>query len=435
MNVYLTLLRSNRNFRLLFIGQTVSQLGDWFNTVAVYALLLDLTGSATAVAWMLIVQFLPMAIVGPVAGVVVDRVDRRRVMIVTDVLRGCVILGLLLVRRPEEIWIAYVVMACTISASAFFEPARTATIPNITSAAELMPANALAAATWAAMLAVGASIGGLVTAAAGRDVAFIVNALSFFASAWFIARTRYDATPPAVPRPEGLAALVGLTDLIEGLRYVRHHSHVAALMCVKAGWGLAGGVLLLLTIFGERVFPVGAGAAAGIGVLYGARGVGAGLGPIALRWIVGQSPRRLRQTIGPAFFIVGVFYIALAGAPSLTVAALCVLCAHFGGSILWVFSTVLLQLEVPDRFRGRVFAAELALVMLVTSVSGYWTGYELDRMGRSPRTLSFVLGVLFFLPGVLWQIILWRWREAPDTLAEPTSSASGKEEVLEGRVG
>ena len=102
MNVYLTLLRSNRNFRLLFIGQTVSQLGDWFNAVAVYALLLDLTGSATAVAWMLIVQFMPMAIVGPVAGVVVDRVDRRRLMIVTDVLRGCVILGLLLVRRPDR---------------------------------------------------------------------------------------------------------------------------------------------------------------------------------------------------------------------------------------------------------------------------------------------------------------------------------------------
>src|SRR4029077_17381579 len=103
----------------------------------------------------------------------------------------------------------------------------------------------------------------------------------------------------------------------------------------------------------------------------------------------GHSPRQLRRAIGPAFFIVGVFYMALAGAPSLPIAALCVLCAHFGGSILWVFSTVLLQLEVPDRFRGRVFSAELALVTLVTSLSSYWTGYELDRVGRSPRTLAF----------------------------------------------
>src|SRR6058998_4067952 len=95
--VYLSLLRRNRNFRLLFVGQAISQLGDWFNAVAVFALLLDLTGSATAVAWMMIVQFLPVAVVGPLAGVVVDRVDRRRLMIVTDLMRGCLILTLLFV--------------------------------------------------------------------------------------------------------------------------------------------------------------------------------------------------------------------------------------------------------------------------------------------------------------------------------------------------
>src|SRR5204862_2527093 len=122
LNPYLSLLRSNRNFRLLYIGQAISQLGDWFNSVAVFALLLDLTGSATAVAWMMIVQFLPVAIVGPMAGVVVDRVDRRRLMIAADLLRGSLIFGLLLVRSREQVWIAYVVMAITVSATAFFEP-------------------------------------------------------------------------------------------------------------------------------------------------------------------------------------------------------------------------------------------------------------------------------------------------------------------------
>src|SRR5207245_11528774 len=131
LNSYLSILRRNRNFRLLFIGQTISQLGDWFNAVAVFALLLDLTGSATAVAWMMIVQFLPVAIVGPLAGVVVDRVDRRRLMIVTDLLRGVLILLLLLIHRPDQVWIAYVVMAFIVGAQAFFEPARAATIPNI----------------------------------------------------------------------------------------------------------------------------------------------------------------------------------------------------------------------------------------------------------------------------------------------------------------
>src|SRR6185503_713831 len=135
------------------------------------------------------------------------------------------------------------------------------------------------------------------------------------------------------------------------------------------------------------------------------------LGPIALRWILGQQPAGLRRSIGPAYFIVGVFYVALAFAPALPLAALCVLLAHFGGAILWVFSTVLLQLEVPDRFRGRVFAAELALVTLLSSASSYWTGHQLDRAGWSPRRLAFTLGLMFCGPGVLWLIVQARWKE------------------------
>lgn len=119
----------------------------------------------------------------------------------------------------------------------------------------------------------------------------------------------------------------------------------------------------------------------------------------------------MRNVIGPAFFMVGLFYVGLAAAPSLPIAAACVLLAHFGGSILWVFSTVLLQLEVPDRFRGRVFAAELAFVTLVTSLSSYFTAYGLDRGGWAPRGLSLLLGVLFCVPGAIWLLILSRWKE------------------------
>ena len=163
-------------------------------------------------------------------------------------------------------------------------------------------------------------------------------------------------------------------------------------MFVKAGWGLAGGVLLLLTIFGQRVFPVAGSTAAGIGVLYGARGIGAALGPIALRWILGQTAARASAHDRAGVLHRRLLLRGAGGAPTLPSRRLCVLCAHFGGSILWVFSTVLLQMEVPDRFRGRVFAAELALVTLPSSISSYWTGYELDRGGWSPRTLAFALG-------------------------------------------
>lgn len=429
------ILRTNRNFRLLFFGQTVSQLGDWFNSVAVFALLLDLTGSATAVAWMMIVQFLPMAIVGPIAGVVVDRVDRRKLMIATDVFRGIVVLGLLLVRSREQVWLAYVVMAATVTGSAFFEPARTATIPNVTSKDELMPANALSSATWAAMLAVGASVGGLVTALAGREIAFVINSASFFVSAWFISRTGYDSTPAVKAPLEGWLALTGIPDMVEGLRYVRQSTHVSALMFVKAGWGLAGGVLLLLTVFGQRIFPIAGSTAAGIGVLYGARGIGAGLGPMALRWLMGQTPTAMRRSIGPAYFIVGGFYVALAAADTLPLAAACVLLAHFGGSILWVFSTVLLQMEVPDEFRGRVFAAELALVTLTSSISSWVTGYALDGLGWTPRTLAFALGAGFAVPGLLWLLMNAKWKPASHLESPAASVPTGEEEMLEGRIG
>lgn len=416
------------------MGQAISQLGDWFNSVAVFALLLDLTGSATAVAWMMIVQFLPMAIVGPLAGVVVDRVDRRRLMIATDLARGVLVLGLLLVRSREQVWLAYVVMALTVTGSAFFEPARTATIPNVTSKEELMPANALSSATWAAMLAIGASIGGLVTAIAGRDFAFVINSASFLISAWFISRTTYDSTPAPKPRLTGWAALTGLPDLLEGLAYVRRSAHVSALMFVKAGWGLAGGVLLLLTIFGQRIFPVSGSTAAGIGVLYGARGIGAGLGPISLRLMLGQTPTTMRRAIGPAYFIVGAFYVGLAAAGTLPLAAVCVLLAHFGGAILWVFSTVLLQMEVPDEFRGRVFSAELALVTLTSSISSYATAYALDDLLWSPRTTSLWLGIGFAIPGVLWLALNARWNPSP-TLEPVSATTSAQEDLLEGRVG
>lgn len=405
VNPYRVLLTGNRNYRFLWLGQVVSQLGDWFNSVAIYALLLELTGTATSVALMIIVQFLPMAVVGPLAGVVVDRVNRRRLMIAADVLRGVLVLGLLLVQGAQHVWLVYLLMGATVTATAFFEPARTAVIPGVTTREQLLTANALSSATWSAMLAIGAGIGGIVTAAFGRDTAFVVNAVSFFASAVFIARTRFVADPPAVARPAGLGTMTGATDLVEGFRYVRSDRRVAALMLVKAGWGLAGGALLLMTVFGERVFPVGGDAAAGIGILYAARGVGAGIGPILARAWLGQRPEQMRRAIAPSYLLVAVFYLALGWAPDIAWASVAVLLSHAAGSVLWVFSTVLLQLSVPDRFRGRVFATELALVMTVSALSSYVCGVALDRYGLSPFFLTRVLGALFVLPAVGWVLL------------------------------
>jgi MFS family permease len=402
---YRALISENRNYRLLWYGQIVSQLGDWFNSVALYALLLELTGNATSVALMIIVQFLPMAVIGPVAGVVVDRVNRRRLMIAADILRGLAVLVLLAVRRSDQVWLVYVVMGTVVSLTAFFEPARTAVIPNVTTRSQLLTANALSSATWSAMLAIGAGVGGIVTAVLGRNAAFLVNAVSFLASAVIIARTSFNADPPEVKRPAGWASLTGVGDLLEGMRYVKSDRHVGALMLVKAGWGVAGGVLLIMTVLGERVFPVGGSAAAGIGVLYAARGVGAGIGPIMARAWLGQQPDEMRRAIAPSYFLVSVFYLMLSWSPTLGLASIAVVGAHAAGSVLWVFSTVLLQMSVPDRFRGRVFSAELALLMIISAASSYACAYAMDAWGMSPFALTRLLGVIFILPAAGWLLI------------------------------
>ena len=102
---------------------------------------------------------------------------------------------------------------------------------------------------------------------------------------------------------------------------------------------------------------------------------------------------------------------------------------------MWVFSTVLLQMEVPDRFRGRVFAAELAFVTLTSSISSYVTAFALDRAGWSPRMLAFSLGAMFCVPGLLWLGMLSRWRQGDERMERPDQTPSGEEEVLESRVG
>lgn len=433
---YAALLRTNRDFRLVWLGGVVSQIGDWFNAVAVYALLLDLTqGSAKAVAWMMVLQFLPMAVVGPMAGVVVDRLDRRRIMIVTDIVRGVVILGLLLVRRPDQLWIAYAVMAASVSARAFFEPARTATIPNITSPNELLAANALSSASWAAMLAIGAALGGLVTAAVGRDAAFAVNSASFFASAILIRRTRFGHTVRGGDRERtSLGDVTGVTDLVEGLRYVGSHLYVTGLISIKAGWGIAGGALLLLTIFGERVFPVANDAAAGIGILFGARGVGAGIGGLLTKQL-GHEPHALRRALAPAYLAYGACYVALAFVPNLWLASLAVLGAHGAGAVLWVASTVLLQLHVPDALRGRIFAVELAVVTIVASSATYLTAYGLDEIAIPAQSMAILIGVAFVAPGIVWLYLAAHWRRSPPEPEAPPGDQSQGDRELQQRLG
>jgi len=357
---------------------------------------------------MMVVQLLPIAIVGPAAGVIVDRHDRRRIMIAADLIRGTAVLGLLLADSPSTVWLAYAAIGISVAATGFFEPARQSTIPMIVEEGDLVRANALSTATWSAMLAVGAALGGAVTTLAGRDAAFLLNSCSFFLSAILIAAIRMPAREHSSRKnfagyvARNSSGMNFLVELVEGLSYMRAHPAVASVALVKGGWSIAGGALLLLTVFGERIFPMGGGAAAGIGILYAARGVGAAGGALLVNQIMGRDPRRLRRAIGPAYFAAGAAYATLAIAPNIWSAAATVVAAHVFGSLLWVASTVMLQLSVPDRYRGRVFAAELFAVTIMQSAISFATASAMEWGGVDPRTMALVIGALLWLPGIAW---------------------------------
>lgn len=405
---YIDLLKRNRSFRQLWLGQVVSQMGDWFDTIALYTIILNLTGSGRDVGLLLVARFVPSFFFGPLSGVVADRFSRRTIMIVTDVLRAVVVLGFLFVRRADQLWIIYVLTVLQLGLSTFFEPAKTAVIPSIVNDRELVAANAISSVTWSIMLTLGAAIGGVITGWFGTNAAFILDALSYLLSAWLIFTVRLPKRPPRERQKLSFAKAIGITDTIEGVRYVKDRVRVFALLMVKPAWGLGGGILTLLAVFGERIFPVGKSAATGIGVLFAARGIGTAVGPIVARRIAGEGDRRMQITIGIAFLIGGVFYMAFGSATSFILALIVLGVAHMGGSILWVFSTVLLQRSVEDNFRGRVFAAELALLTLTMAASNYVTGELLDRFGISPRVVTIGIGLLFVVPGIIW-FITYRW--------------------------
>ena len=406
---YVAVLRRNRWFRRLWYGQLTSQLGDWFDTIALYILLQELTGSRTALAALLVAQCLPSAFVGLGAGVVVDRLPRKAVMIAADLGRALLVLLFLFVHRADQVWIVYAVTVLKFALTAFFEPAREAVVPNVVGRDELVAANGLAGLTWSVMLTAGAALGGVVVGTLGKPTAFVLDAASFALSAAFT----WSVPVPEV-HLEGRPDTHPWQEFREGVGYLLRHRDVALYALSKTFWSLGGGVLLLLPVFGREVFPLGREGALSMGLLYAARGVGAGVGPLLAQRLSGGSVRGLRRALGPGFFLMALGYLLFSAAPDLPWAAGALVIAHVGGSTQWVFSTALLQLRVPNRLQGRVFAIELTLLTLVTSLSSYLAGVAADA-GCPPRTLARALAATFLPSALALTLLLW-----PAPASEPT---------------
>lgn len=416
---YSALIRNNGEFRKLWMGQVVSNLGDWFNNVAVLGLVWQLTGSGLVASLVILANTVPSVLITPVAGVVLDRFDRRKVMIVADLTRAVVALGFLFIHRPDQVWLTYLFGATLVSISAFFQPALSAAIPRLTTEKELLAANGLSSSTWGMMLAIGAALGGLVTGLLGREVAFVVNALSFLASAGLIWAIR---TPLSPKRDEMTAPVLSpWREFREGVAYARRTPQVLGLLLVKAGWGIGGGILVLLTVFGAQVFAAGD---LGIGALFAARGVGVLLGPYLVRPFVGNSFPRMRAVIPVAFLISGTFYMLFSQAPILIAGMIMVIFAHIGGSISWTLSSVMLQQVVPDHLRGRIFSFDSALVTGTIALSTFAVGLSIEK--TDPRLVALITATVFILFGLTWALVTrGSIRNNPNAWLEPVEEAAG----------
>jgi predicted MFS family arabinose efflux permease len=413
---YLQLLLHNRNYRLLWIAQLVSELGDWFYTLAVYRLLLELTGnSAQSVALAVVLQVLPHTFIAPATGVINDRLSRKTILIFSDVARFFVVLGMLAVRTPGMVWLIYLLLLLETLGSAFNEPAHSAAIPNIVREDEVLAANALASITWSFCLAAGASLGGLAAVLLGRDAVFILNAVSFLASAWLTSRMRFVEPHTAGLAPMRLRDLVNFSPVLEGIRYIRSDRRLFATVFVKGGIGLLGANNVLLPILGEKEFALSfggmdaaRGATLGMSLLMGARGAGSLLGPLMAGKWAGEQHNRMRWGILAGFAFCAAGYLLLGRLSSLPFALMAVVAAHAGASINWVFSTTLLQVYTDDRFRGRVFAADYGICMLGIATSSYLAGVAID-FGISARAVASAVGVVMIVPALAWLAALSKY--------------------------
>ena len=271
-NPYVELLRSNVAFRRIWLGDIASLLGDWFNTIALYILVRQLTGSTLALGVVFVTKMLPFALASPLAGLVVDRYNRRRLMILSDLARAVVVLGFLLVRDAGDLWLLFALSALQIMISAVFIPARSASLPNITSEEELVVANSLSSATWSTLLALGAAAGGLATEWLGIRTVFLLDSLSYVISAFFI----YRAVIPQATAPPSPGTVVSvLRDTVAGWRHLFENPPIGRMILAKTAWATGGGGLVyMLALMGEELRPEAPAVA--MGILYAARGLGSG---------------------------------------------------------------------------------------------------------------------------------------------------------------
>lgn len=399
----------NPLWRRVYLARSASLLGTWLNTLAIVHLLGEgELSTALPLAIVFVLKQAPVTFLGPAAGVVADRIDRRRVMIVCDLISAAVVLCFLLSDPGTSLVLVYALTLLQVCVTAFFDPAYRAVIPDLVPSEDLLAVNAIGSVTWSAMFALGTALGGVILFFFGWRIAIVIDAASYLVSALLIASVHDQRTrPPSRERKLGsLTTLLGIDDVREGLRYLRDHADTRHILLTKTVWGSMGALTLFLTLLGATpAYRLSGSGDLGISFLWFCRAVGTGGGPLIARWYAKDDPRRLRESIVAGFVVALVFYVLVSFVSDPRLGGLFVVIAHLGGATVWVMSTVMLQQMVPSAYRGRTFATELGLVMLTSSLSYLAYAALIDYAGLSlTQTIRLAAGLCAVF-ALVWAIV------------------------------
>jgi MFS family permease len=410
------------DFRRLWIAHGVSQAGDSLTWLALVLTVNRLTGSAAMIATLSVLLTVPQLGLGLFAGVMADRWDRRRTMIVSDLARGALVLGFLLIRNPGDLWLLYLLGLFQATVGVFFNPARAALTPALVAPAELLGANSLLQTTQIVGGLIGTALAGVLVPLAGSGwPAFVLDAASFVVSAGCVAGIRSGGDAPAratAPSSEGGRGI--LRELLDGLSLVFRSRVLLAVLISFAVASLGTGAVSVL--FVPFLVNTLHGPAASVALAKGAQVAGLLLGGA---WAArsGRS-RSSALLVGGGLVGIGLATLLLGAAPNLVFVLPCLLLLGLFATPMQSATNAILQRRTPNSMLGRVESAVDTLLLAVMMVSMGWAGLLADRVGI--REVFFVAGFLCAAGGAVGWVMLAR-----AGAGEPDPSGSAPDRTAE----
>ena len=418
-----SLIRENRNYRFMWTGQVVSEIGDHFNNISVFSLALSHTNSGLVVSGVMLARAIPAMFAGPFAGVVLDRLNRKHIMIASDLVRAVLALGFIWDRNGNHNWMLYLFSALLMFASPFFTSGRSSILPTITTREELHTANSLTQTTQWTTITIGTFAAGASVMQFGYQWAFILNSLSFLFSAACISRL-HVAGNAFEPRKAALTE----TEVVrpwheykEGLRYMRGNPLILGIALIGVGWATGGGAAqILFSLFGEVVFNRGA---AGIGEVWGCAGIGLLVGGAFAHWLGERiSFRGYKLTISICYVLHGGTYIIFSQMQNFALALLFIGMSRAAVAVSSVLNMSQLLKRVSNEYRGRVFSTMESMQWSVMMLSMAAAGVA--SVHYSPRLIGAIAGALSSTTA-----FFWAWANFTGRLPEPPVEGVARDEV------